>query len=144
MEPIKWQKKYSVGIPEIDFQHRFFFLLIERLESLINKGCDKLHISNLMNELAQYAVFHFTSEENRMLITNYENIYLHKMSHIDLIQKLNVVKARYDYFGTGIDTIVPFLTEWLINHTISEDLKLAQHMKQLDDWDAMCTETHGD
>ncbi len=135
---IKWEQKYSVGIPEIDLQHRFFFLLIERLDTLINQRCEKIHISNLMDELAKYAVFHFASEENRMLITQYDGLYLHKVSHLELIQQLNNVKVRFDFLNSGTETIVPFLTDWLINHTTLKDLEFGDYLRKIGNTNAEC------
>ena len=132
MKSKKWDKKYSIGIPEIDFQHQFFFLLIDRIEHLIDQRCHKVHISNLMDELVKYAIFHFASEENRMFINKYDGLYSHKLSHLDLINKLNVVKTSYEYFNIGIGDIVPFLADWLTKHTLSKDMEFGNYMKQID------------
>ena len=138
MTSIKWNDKYSVRVPEIDYQHQFFFLLIERLERLLAQKCDKIHISNLLDELGKYAVFHFASEENRMLLTGYDDLATHKSGHLKLIQQFNVVKERYDYFDSDAEKIVPFLTEWLLNHTTSEDLKFGDYLRRINNLNSDC------
>lgn len=64
MSEFGWKEIYSVGVEEIDQQHKDFLKLINRLNILQGKGDPPLLISRYLRELGAYAAYHFASEEN--------------------------------------------------------------------------------
>ena len=61
----KWNDNYSVGISEIDEQHQHFFELANNIhELLIDDVFEKRHeLVMVFEELANYAFYHFDTEE---------------------------------------------------------------------------------
>ncbi len=126
-----WKNEYALGIEDIDHQHQYFFLLIRRLQTLFAKESEPRFISNLIDELVKYAVFHFKSEENIMEYRAYPHLVEHRIKHIRLIEELNVEKIRYDCGTTDSAAFVAFLVRWLISHTTTEDAKFGDYIRAL-------------
>lgn len=121
----KWEKKYEIGIPEIDFQHKYFLELIKRFYDLAKSGISKVHIHNYLKELSLYTQFHFCSEENIMSLHAYPAAKAHKQLHIDLIEELTNKIGLCELGELSLNEVTYFLVEWFIDHTQKEDLKLA-------------------
>ncbi|MDH4321618.1 MAG: hemerythrin family protein [Desulfobulbaceae bacterium] len=126
-----WKNEYAVGIEDIDHQHQYFFLLIQRLQNLFAKGSEPRFISNLIDELVKYAVFHFKSEENIMEYRAYPHLMEHRIKHIRLIEELNIEKIRYDCGTTDSVALVAFLERWFTSHTTTEDAKFGNFVREL-------------
>ena len=91
---VKWDKKYEIGVEDIDLQHYYFLNLINTLIEAINKNESQMYREALVSELDAYAKFHFKSEERMMLHSNYPQYETHKNHHFALIQQLGV--AQYN------------------------------------------------
>ena len=62
---IPWSEDLSVGLEEIDEQHKILINLINRLfNEAILKRADKALISDILDELIQYTIVHFAVEES--------------------------------------------------------------------------------
>ena len=85
----EWKVEYDTGVTEIDLQHRFFLALIKRLNTELAICTDLRYRERLLDELAKYAVFHFTSEENLMIKFGYPDFDRHHRLHLDLIDELD-------------------------------------------------------
>ena len=58
-----WNESFDTGLPEIDEQHRRLVQLLNTLASHIAFGSGVQEVSVLLDELADYAVYHFQTEE---------------------------------------------------------------------------------
>ncbi|WP_321493646.1 hemerythrin family protein [uncultured Desulfobacter sp.] len=132
IEKINWSSKYDVGITEIDFQHKYFLKLINRLalnhDFFLEKGLVKTHLS----ELDKYARFHFKSEENIMLLVDYPDLVHHMQLHIELIEQLNYQGFKVIDSTDNMSRFIMFLREWFLNHTVNEDKKLFEYIEKVD------------
>nr|WP_319492952.1 bacteriohemerythrin [uncultured Desulfobacter sp.] len=132
VEKIDWNLKYNVGISEIDYQHKYFLKLINRLalnhEFLKENGLIQAHLS----ELDKYTRFHFKSEENIMNLVCYTDLDYHKQLHRDLIDKLSYQSYQSQISTENMNEFIIFLKEWFLNHTVNEDKKLSEYIKTVD------------
>ena len=64
IELFPWQKNYALGIPIIDEQHQKLVHLLNKLAVGLAYQAAKLEIKNIFNELTQYTIYHFQTEEN--------------------------------------------------------------------------------
>ena len=133
---VKWDDRYSIGIPLVDNQHKQLVVLTNELY----KAC---HFSNeaakekfrkAIREAVAYVKFHFSVEERIMEKADYPEYAVHKKHHIEFIQEiLNNVMA----FETG-KRFVPrqfakFLWDWILSHIAITDSKLRDHLLKLYD-----------
>ena len=127
-----WDKKYKVGIIEIDYQHKYFVELINRLirnyKLLQKKDLIKIHLT----ELVYYTRFHFCSEENIMKLLDYPELKTHMALHREIVDEWN----SYVYFAeTSTENLIAciqFLSKWFFEHTMNEDKKIFDYRLKVD------------
>jgi hemerythrin len=130
---IRWKDEYSVGIEEIDDQHRYFIDLLNDLFGAVSSGQSREELASLFQKLADYAEKHFTTEEKYFEEFNYEGAEEHKLKHQEMRNEIQKIKSQevgneIDFYGN----IVYFLREWL------ED-----HLKKMDQEYKACFLEHG-
>jgi hemerythrin len=123
-EYIPWTEDLSVGLQEIDEQHKILINLINRLfNEAILKRADKAIIAEIIDELIQYTIVHFTVEESLFRIFDYPEGEDHQIHHDQL--KKEVIKFRKKFAeGTPIDIeLMGFLKKWITQHIMVDDQK---------------------
>ncbi len=127
----KWESKYSVGDIKIDGHHIQLFNIIERLGSALDdrKTCDA--IEDILFELKDYTVYHFTYEEVKLEEVHYPKLLGHKKEHDDFVIKLDNMIIEYQErkdLSMG-DKTYRMLVEWLINHILKTDRQFINFIK---------------
>ncbi len=119
---VEWNDKLSVGIEEIDEQHKVLVKLVNDLYGAIIKKTDDEVVDDILAELIQYTIVHFAVEESLMRIFDYPQYEEHKKHHQVLAsQVLDIqrkVKTREEVVSMDI---LNFLRGWLTNHIMIED-----------------------
>ena len=123
-----WEKKYEIGIPDIDFQHKYFLQLIKRFYLRANSGMQKELIASHLDEIILFAQFHFCSEENLMKLHGYPGFKEHQKSHENIIQLLSDKLGLFELNELSCNEITLFLIDWFQEHTVKEDIKIAPYI----------------
>ncbi len=119
---VHWEERLSVGIEEIDQQHKILVELINRLYTAIVTNTTDQEINSILNELVQYTVIHFSVEESLMRIFNYPEYDAHKRHHEDLTKQVLEIQKKVISGEKKIDLeLLNFLRAWLTNHIMGED-----------------------
>jgi hemerythrin len=119
-----WEDKYSVGVVEIDNQHKRMFAVINELLDAINTGTTADHLGNIIESLVKYKIFHFETEEKYFRDFNYEEAEAHTAKHHEFNQKLTTLKEKHpEYTVEFAFELVDFLEDWLIDHLMVVDQK---------------------
>ena len=129
---IIWKQEYNTGIEDIDVQHQYFAMLINRLSVGLVKSKDEFYNGRLLDELSRYASFHFVSEENIMIHNKYPFFKEHRELHLELINELNEKINLFRMAITTIETVINFLMKWFIQHTVKFDRKIGQYCEGVD------------
>ena len=66
MSLFAWNETYSIGVTEIDAQHRRLFSLADELHSAMNAGKGKAVLRKVLHDLITYTQTHFAAEERMM------------------------------------------------------------------------------
>lgn len=95
--------------------------MIEKKDMSVNSKI----IINTLNELSNYASYHFDTEEKYMIQHNYPDYEAHKKEHENY--KINIAKLSFGAMNR--DESVPlellkFLVKWWLDHLLETDLKL--------------------
>lgn len=123
---IEWKDNFNTNNKLIDAHHKELFNILNRLFVLNN---DKLKIDkydeivSIIEELKQYTVFHFTSEERYMESIHYKHIVMHKVMHKNFIKSINEIdynKLDHDQ-ESYLSELINFLTKWLVDHILNID-----------------------
>ncbi len=90
------------------------------------------YLEALVTELMKYADFHFCSEENLMQAVNYPDLNFHREVHKNLILQLREEVNTVVFKCINFDNLIQFLYQWFIEHTTTEDKKLAFYIHNMD------------
>ncbi len=133
MEIVKWTEEYSVGITEIDNQHKGLVILINELFTLMTEGKAKDNLNEIFEHLTDYTKKHFFSEETMLFKYAYPEFEQHKLEHLKFIEKLNSFKSDFNKGKVTISIeILNFLKDWLLNHIKFSDKKYSEHISKMD------------
>ncbi len=123
--------EYLTGIESVDKQHEELFRIIGEIHHLIRDEFipDKYdEIMRLLEELRDYTEFHFRHEEDYMESIRYEGLEAQREAHgafVERLQGINLEQIDHNQ-QEMLEELLEFLTEWLINHILYADKKIAK------------------
>jgi len=125
----EWSDELSVGVTEIDDQHKQLINIINELNEAINGGWAKEARKSIIAKLVEYTRVHFTTEESVMSIAGYPGVEDHKKKHHDLILSVqeHIKKYEQDPNASNYDLLF-FLRKWLTEHIMKTDKQLATYL----------------
>ncbi len=122
--PIQWTPAMSVGVPELDNDHRRLVGLLNLLAETDEEE-DIGVIEEVLDELVVYTTEHFAREEEYMRATNFPGLYEHIAIHEALTRKVEELRMKF-FMGEiehlGKETLA-FMKEWLATHILKEDMQ---------------------
>lgn len=119
---MEWSDALSVGIGEIDFQHKKLIVLINNLHDAVLAGKGKQGLEKTLQELAGYAVTHFKFEEDYMQKFSYPMYRSHKEKHDAFVQKVTDFHKDYENNRIALNlAVMNFMKEWVTGHIQGED-----------------------
>ena len=127
---IDWSDKYSLGIPRIDEQHRFFFEAVHRLhkECLANAGEDI--VLETLVYLENYVRGHFQTEEAFMQEHEYPRIEEHRKQHVEFLERYLELIEEFKESGPSqhlAERTGEVVQGWLVDHIAKADRAYAKH-----------------
>lgn len=126
---LEWDDKYSVGVGEIDNQHKTMFDAINNLIDLIEEG-DSSKLKEVIEDLVKYKIVHFQTEEKYFNEFDYDRKDEHIAKHKEFNLKLEEIKSKYDGYSLEFAfDLVDFLEDWLIGHLMGMDQKYVKCFK---------------
>ena len=84
MEKIVWNQSLSVGVEEIDRQHKQLVFILNQLLGMDGLTVDSETISDTLTRMTDYADYHFNSEEGYMRKYAYPDYERAEAQEIDL------------------------------------------------------------
>ena len=119
----EWTDELSVGIEEIDAQHKMLVGLVNRLyEETIAHQADSAVLEDILNQLVEYTVIHFAVEESLFRIFDYPAAEIHTHHHEELKEQVLEIQQKVKHGETTVNTeLLLFLKKWLQNHILAED-----------------------
>ncbi|RDH89371.1 MAG: hemerythrin [endosymbiont of Seepiophila jonesi] len=121
---VEWSDSLSVGIEEIDEQHKILVNLINRMHQAIHERHGSDAAKGILAELADYTRIHFAVEESLMRILNYPGYEEHKEIHEELLNHVIELVQKVESGKTAIGfELLHFLKTWLTKHIMEEDMQ---------------------
>ncbi len=131
MKAIVWSKILSVGVEEIDEDHRKLFGIFNELNRAVIAGAAADYLAATLEELINCTVWHFSHEERLMLKHRYDGIEEHKTEHRELIQGARDLQQQLLAAGQGVaDEQIAFLDRWLTAHILTTDQRLGAFLSR--------------
>ncbi len=123
MEHIIWNENFSVGVKEIDEQHKHLIHLMNKLIDMKDVSVDSEVISDALDEMTKYADEHFKKEEEYMEEYGYPELETHREQHKDFRKKTVKFCMEAMAYKKSIPVdILEFLRNWWINHILKTDM----------------------
>jgi len=116
----------------IDGDHSKLISLVNALIDAMAKAQANDVMSTAMDKLIAYTREHFSREEAEMQRIQYVASLAHACEHVKLIEQLVELKAMLDAGGKiNAVAVASFLREWLCDHILKTDMKLARVLNTL-------------
>jgi len=116
MPILEWNDSLLLGIDQFDEHHRHLVSLVNSANDTLEAG-DHDAVFKLLNELIDYATYHFAAEEFWMREYDYARLEAHEKEHEEFCV---YVIEREVQFEAGNLSVLPelmeFLSTWLVEH----------------------------
>lgn len=128
MSMIKWDDSYFTGIEQFDAEHKHLFGLLNTAYDDFIDGSQRETLGTVLDELADYATYHFANEEHWMDEFNYPDLDKHREEHEKFRLRLRELVKDYHMQKNSLSLeLLTFLTNWLINHINKTDADYGRH-----------------
>jgi hemerythrin-like metal-binding protein len=129
----EWNDKLQTGIEIIDNQHKRLIDLVNELNEAMRNKKGKEALGHVLKELKDYTNYHFKYEEKEFEKFGYPQAEAHRKEHDDLIRQVEELIGQFqkDRLGISID-VLDFLTKWVKNHIMKEDMMYVPFLKDKD------------
>ena len=96
MALIEWKDEFSVGVPDVDHEHRELIELINRLHAAMSGENATLTVLDFLGEIYAHVAAHFALEEKIMREYNYDQYQDHKDDHERLLDEIRDIMDDYE------------------------------------------------
>jgi hemerythrin-like metal-binding protein len=122
---------FRVGVEDLDQEHRRLFALVNELSETIGRTGKIEGHQKQKKELLDFARLHFKSEESLMEKHGYPRLETQRKDHHDLLERLErFAGAEERRTRPRAQTAVDYLKDWLIRHTLIEDLRYREFFEE--------------
>ena len=131
---IGWTEDLSVGVKQIDDQHKIWFQKADQLFEAGKAGKAKEFISQMLEFLDEYTKLHFSDEEKYMLEIRYPEYDVQKKLHDGFIAELAKLKKEFAQSGGNLVVIInanKMVINWLVNHISTQDKKIGVYARSI-------------
>ena len=121
---MKWEEKFSVGVPEMDQEHQRIIAMINRLQDTFAIKGGMEMAGELLGQMTQYAQDHFRHEEKLLEERNYPRLLEQRAQHAGY-QRKNVALCKATELDiAGMPAVIfNFLSQWWTHHILEEDMR---------------------
>lgn len=141
MQCARWNDDYSLGIKQIDNQHKWLFGLMNKFCSALEKNpsrktslgrkTQEVDVQEIINGLKQYADDHFTLEEKYFEEFNYPKKLEHMAQHEVFRLKTHMLQEELDKGNESVALeTMQFISNWFVSHILSSDKEYVQCFKE--------------
>ncbi len=129
---IGWREDFSVGNLHIDEQHGILIDIINQLASAESLD-DHYALAMVIDELVNYAAFHFDYEEQLMARAGYADLDNHRIIHQAFVRWTEELRDAYDLRGGHAlgEAVLDYLGDWLSHHILGEDQRYRECVARL-------------
>jgi len=132
MKKIVWSQDLSVGVAEIDEQHRQWIQRLNDVAAAMAANLGPVQTAKTLAFLIDYTKLHFATEEKLMTERGYPGLPAQRAQHKELTATLQDLLRDFEEEGATqklAETINTFLGNWLLKHIREEDLKFGAFLK---------------
>lgn len=122
---IAWRDEYSVGLPDVDHEHRVLIAMINELAAGLGSETPRARVVGALGEICARIAAHFALEEREMRALKYIGLPEHKRDHERLLEDILDIMADVDSPGGYEPALLERrLTSWFTEHFRTHDAQL--------------------
>jgi hemerythrin len=122
---IAWRDEYSVGLPDVDHEHRVLIAMINELAESLGPGAPTARVVGALGEICSRIAAHFALEEREMRSLKYVGLGEHKRDHERLLEDILDIMADVDAPGSYDPALLEQrLSSWFTEHFRTHDARL--------------------
>ncbi|MBC9071201.1 hemerythrin family protein [Thauera sp. CAU 1555] len=118
---VQWDDSYSLGLEQIDDQHKVLFDIMNQLWSAIVRRAEGAEMQRILDELERYTVSHFSAEEAFMLSAGFAGVDEHRRQHAGFVERIRSARSDLRQGKEVSLELLHFLRDWLVQHIQAED-----------------------
>lgn len=117
-----WKETYSVGVEEIDDQHKELTSLINSLIELLHEAPMKESIQVIFERIVAFKTTHFAFEEKYFKEFQYEGTEEHIKAHRAFDAKITDIQNTHKDDAIALAyALVDYLEDWFVDHLLVMD-----------------------
>ncbi|MBK5273942.1 MAG: hemerythrin family protein [Desulfuromonadales bacterium] len=131
---VEWLESLSVGVEEIDRQHKLLFDKYNDFFTAYSEGRSDEEVIRLLSFLEEYVAVHFANEERLQRLIGFPDYQKHLKQHQELTRTVAELKERFKKQGPDPSLITStglLMTGWLIEHISVMDRAIGRFMKEV-------------
>lgn len=117
---MEWKTEFSIGIDEIDSQHKVLLEHFSAIEQLIRSRASWSQVHYAIVDLRQFAERHFFAEETLMTIFGHGDAGPHAEAHRNFFARLDDIEKKALRKDVTPE-LLHFLRHWLLDHIMVSD-----------------------
>ncbi len=125
---LQWSSTLSLGVADLDAQHRELFERVDRLLDAMLRG-DRGEAATLASFLREHVVLHFAAEERLMREHRYPDAAAHAAEHAAFAGSMLELDATMRQRGASAERVLRLEREvvaWIRDHVYVADVALGQ------------------
>jgi len=133
---LEWQPIYSVNVKEIDEQHKKIFAILNQIFTLKKNLAQSIptreEVSKVLNELKDYSIYHFGTEEKYFKEFNFPDQTTHIAQHEQYKKSLSELEKKWETSAISevVGELADFLQGWWLGHIQNSDVQYTDFFNQ--------------
>jgi hemerythrin len=128
----QWREEFLIDGAQIDEHHKMLFALGSYLARTAGEGAKADDLKMVFDILIDYTKYHFAAEEGLQRKAGFPGLAAHVQKHRDMIGQIMDKKGPLSRGGGESEkNIVDFLTKWLLEHVLTDDMKLGLFLRDV-------------
>jgi len=130
---IVWNDSLSIGVEEIDDQHKKIFDTFNRFLTACRGGHGTEKLNDLLWFLSSYVATHFANEERLMQQVGFPGFDDHHRLHTDFVVEIDKLMGRFVREGPTeelVATVNTFISNWLTDHISVMDWNIGHYLRE--------------
>ena len=130
MPIMKWGSNFVLGVEEIDRHHEHLVGLLNKTYDVYKSGESPESLGAVLDELIDYASYHFTAEEAWMSRISYPMLAEHKQEHETFSTKASLLRTGFHAGKAAISAeVFAFLAKWVTSHILESDALIGRYLE---------------
>ena len=122
MELINCSEPLRVGVQQFDDEHCQLVAITNELHRAIISGTGTRAVLSTLQQLSEFVVRHFKSEEELLACHHYPELQEHQEAHRVILKRFAEIQTEFQENVSAIHfNVMQFLLDWLTSHTKAVD-----------------------